>query len=82
MNIPDGKNLVDSYYIGKNFILLATDGIWDVMKSEEVHDLVLKLINKTTPSVICQIIINKCLAKSDKELLGCDNMTIILIILK
>ena len=52
------------------------------MKSEEVHDLILKLINTTNPANICQIIINKCLAKSDKEYLGCDNMTIILIILK
>ena len=48
----------------KNFILLGTDSIWDVMKSEEVHDLILKLINKTNPANICQIIINIYLLSS------------------
>jgi len=72
---------VFKYKIDQNweFILLACDGIWDVMTNDEVTTFVLKAISRGLhPKIICEQLLDQCLSP---ELIGigCDNMTVILI---
>lgn len=63
------------------FIVLACDGIWDVMRNQEVIDFVRQRIaSKLTPEQICEELLDHCLAP-DCQMggLGCDNMTVILV---
>ena len=63
------------------FIVIACDGIWDVLSNEEVIEFVRKRIAiKMQPSVICEELMTRCLAPGcQMGGLGCDNMTVILI---
>uniref|UniRef100_A0A1I8BQL8 protein-serine/threonine phosphatase n=1 Tax=Meloidogyne hapla TaxID=6305 RepID=A0A1I8BQL8_MELHA len=65
------------------FILLACDGIWDVMSSQEVIDFCrTRLASGSSPDLICEQLIDNCLAQDcDLNGLGCDNMTVILVCL-
>ncbi|XP_037793914.1 LOW QUALITY PROTEIN: probable protein phosphatase 2C T23F11.1 [Penaeus monodon] len=63
------------------FIILACDGIWDVMTNQEVVDFVrLRLSQGMEPEDVCEDLMTRCLAP-DCQMggLGCDNMTVILI---
>ena len=63
------------------FIVLACDGIWDVMSNKEVVDFVRqKISQQIKPAEICESILNHCLAP-DCRLggVGCDNMTVIIV---
>lgn len=63
------------------FIILACDGIWDVLTNQEVVDFVrTRLAQKMEPEVICEELMTRCLAP-DCQMggLGCDNMTVILV---
>jgi len=63
------------------FIVLACDGIWDVLTNQEVVDFVRRRIaSKMEPDEICEELLNHCLAP-DCQMggLGCDNMTAILV---
>ncbi|XP_017138635.1 probable protein phosphatase 2C T23F11.1 [Drosophila miranda] len=63
------------------FVVLACDGIWDVMSNQEVCDFVRKRIAAgMTPECICEELLNSCLA-ADFNItgLGGDNMTAILV---
>ncbi|MFH4973923.1 hypothetical protein AB6A40_000632 [Gnathostoma spinigerum] len=65
------------------FIVLACDGIWDVMSNQEVIDFVReRLAVGRDPEVICEELLSRCLAP-DCQLggLGCDNMTVVLVCL-
>lgn len=65
------------------FIVIACDGIWDVMSNQEVVDFVRKRIgNKVPPETICEELLDHCLAP-DCQMggIGCDNMTAILVTL-
>jgi len=65
------------------FILLACDGIWDVMTNEEVVEFVrIRVAQKMEPEEICEELMTRCLAP-DCQMggLGCDNMTVVLICL-
>jgi len=65
------------------FILIACDGIWDVMDNQEVADFVRQRIaSKTPPEQICEELLDHCLAP-DCQMggLGCDNMTAVLVCL-
>ncbi|KAL6134212.1 hypothetical protein ACLB2K_066445 [Fragaria x ananassa] len=61
------------------FLVIACDGIWDCMSSQQLVDYVreqLKHENKL--SVVCERVFERCLAPSTGGE-GCDNMTMILV---
>jgi len=63
------------------FIVLACDGIWDCMTSEEVVDFVSREIAQNYPlDRVCEDLMERCLAP-DSEIggVGCDNMTVIIV---
>nr|CAH7742561.1 unnamed protein product [Callosobruchus chinensis] len=65
------------------FIVLACDGIWDVMDSWEVVEYVRKSIGDgLEPEEICENLMMRCLAP-DCQMpgLGCDNMTVVIVTL-
>ncbi|KAM0862482.1 hypothetical protein ACQ4PT_045247 [Festuca glaucescens] len=61
------------------FIVLACDGIWDCMSSQEVVDFVHeKLRTEDSLSAVCEKMLDRCLApEAGGE--GCDNMTVIVV---
>jgi protein phosphatase 2C family protein 2/3 len=64
-----------------DFVLLACDGIWDVLTNQQVCDFVVdKLAANTQPEDICEQLMDRCL-EPDCQVggLGCDNMTVVLI---
>lgn len=65
------------------FIVLACDGIWDVLSNQEVVDFVRsRIAQRMEPEMICEELLTRCLAP-DCQMggLGCDNMTVILVCL-
>lgn len=67
------------------FVVLACDGIWDVMTNQEVVDFVRpRLKNATKISAIVEELLDRCVASDPKETqgLGCDNMTCVIVDLK
>ncbi|KAI4376208.1 hypothetical protein MLD38_013995 [Melastoma candidum] len=63
-----------------DFIVLACDGVWDCMSSQQLVDFIhnqLKEENKL--SVVCERVLDRCLAPSTAGGEGCDNMTMILV---
>lgn len=64
------------------FIIMACDGVWDVMTNEEVVEFVRRRVfYRREPVAICEELITRCLAP-DCQMgcgIGCDNMTVILI---
>lgn len=64
------------------FIVLACDGIWDCMSSQEVVDFVHeKLRTEDSLSAVCEKMLDRCLAPEAGGD-GCDNMTVIVVQLK
>lgn len=62
-----------------NFILLASDGIWDVLSNDDVVKLCLKKMEQQIPpEQICEEIMTECLSP-DLLMTGTDNMTIVLV---
>lgn len=63
------------------FLVLACDGIWDCLTSQQVIDFVRREIwKKTDLQKICEDIMDKCLApESDFGGVGCDNMTMMIV---
>ncbi|KAG0619205.1 hypothetical protein M758_4G123500 [Ceratodon purpureus] len=65
------------------FIVLACDGIWDVMSSQGVVDFVSqRLPTAKNLSSLCEEILDHCLSPSTLQQEGCDNMSIIIVQLK
>lgn len=67
----------------EEFLVLACDGIWDCLTSQQVVDFVRRAIaNGDSLPKICEDIMLKCLAP-DSELggIGCDNMTVVIVAL-
>ncbi|CAJ0580820.1 unnamed protein product, partial [Mesorhabditis spiculigera] len=63
------------------FIVVACDGIWDVMNNQEVADFCRdRLAKGREPQLICEELLNRCLSPDAQMAgLGCDNMTVVLI---
>lgn len=62
-----------------DFILLASDGIWDVLTNDDVVELCLKKFEKfLPPEMVCEEIMTECLSP-DLLMTGTDNMTIVLV---
>ncbi|EEF49241.1 protein phosphatase 2c, putative [Ricinus communis] len=61
------------------FLVLACDGIWDCMSSQQLVDYVREQLNNENKlSAICEKVFNRCLAPvAGGE--GCDNMTMIIV---
>ncbi|XP_024373389.1 probable protein phosphatase 2C 11 isoform X2 [Physcomitrium patens] len=78
---------------GDEFIVLACDGIWDVMSSQAVVDFVksrlptvcaptivtIILSQTKTLSSLCEEILDYCLSPTTRQQEGCDNMSIIIV---
>nr|KJB55108.1 hypothetical protein B456_009G063600 [Gossypium raimondii] len=71
-----------------DFLVLACDGIWDCMSSQMLVDFIheqlrsselLHAMQETKLSVICERVLDRCLAPSTATGEGCDNMTMILV---
>ncbi|KAL1811061.1 hypothetical protein DCAR_0623174 [Daucus carota subsp. sativus] len=63
-----------------DFIVLACDGIWDCMTSQQLVDFIHEqLQSESKLSTICERVLNRCLAPSTAGGEGCDNMTMILV---
>lgn len=63
------------------FLLLACDGIWDVLTNEEVVEFIrARVAQRMEPEIICEELMMRCLAP-DCQMggLGCDNMTVVLV---
>ena len=76
---------------GDEFMILACDGIWDVMSSQECVNfvrerLVAKLKSGESDlklSQICEELCDRCLAPDTRGSgLGCDNMSVVVVLLK
>lgn len=63
------------------FLILACDGIWDCMESQEVVEFVRRgIAEKQDLTFICENIMEHCLAPaSDLSGIGCDNMTMMIV---
>ncbi|KAJ7009887.1 hypothetical protein NC653_000559 [Populus alba x Populus x berolinensis] len=62
------------------FLVLACDGIWDCMSSQQLVDYVHEQLNTETKlSVICERVFSRCLAPNTNGGEGCDNMSMILV---
>ncbi|XP_010526243.1 PREDICTED: probable protein phosphatase 2C 60 [Tarenaya hassleriana] len=63
-----------------DFLILACDGIWDCMSSQQLVDFIHEQLNSETKlSVVCERVLDRCLAPSTAGGEGCDNMTMILV---
>ncbi|ANB12850.1 type 2C protein phosphatase PTC2 [Sugiyamaella lignohabitans] len=65
------------------FLILACDGIWDCMHSQQVVEFVRRGIAAKQPlELICENLMDNCLApETDMTGIGCDNMTVMIIAL-
>ncbi|KAI8761701.1 protein phosphatase 2C T23F11.1 isoform X1 [Biomphalaria glabrata] len=63
------------------FIVLACDGIWDVLTNQEVVEFVRnRIAQRMEPDTICEELMTRCLAPDCQAGgLGCDNMTVVLV---
>lgn len=66
-----------------DFLVLACDGIWDCMSSQQLVDFIHeKLSSESKLSNVCEHVLDRCLAPSTAGGEGCDNMTMILVVFK
>ncbi|XP_010447488.1 PREDICTED: probable protein phosphatase 2C 60 isoform X1 [Camelina sativa] len=63
-----------------DFLVLACDGIWDCMTSQQLVDFIHEQLNSETKlSAVCEKVLDRCLAPNTAGGEGCDNMTMILV---
>ncbi|KAI9023780.1 phosphatase 2C-like domain-containing protein [Phycomyces nitens] len=63
------------------FMVIACDGIWDCMTSQEVVDFIRQhLRDRVSIKDICEALLDNCLADEVTNTgIGCDNMTVIIV---
>jgi len=62
------------------FIVIACDGIWDCMTSQDVVSFVrIHIAQGDSLRDICEKMMDHCLAPSSSNGLGCDNMTVLIV---
>lgn len=63
------------------FVVIACDGIWDVMSNREVITYIRENIAAgVEPEEICETLMMRCLAPDCQMAgLGCDNMTVVIV---
>ncbi|CAN4075801.1 unnamed protein product [Withania somnifera] len=65
-----------------DFIVLACDGVWDCMSSQQLVDFIHEqLKSESKLSAVCERVLDRCLAPTAGGE-GCDNMTMILVQIK
>jgi len=76
--LPDVQSLRLS--AGDEFLILACDGIWDVMTSQQAVDFVRqRLTAGATPVSVCEALCDSCCARDTRGSgLGCDNISVVL----
>ncbi len=80
--LPDVRTVdIDSSI---DFMVLASDGIWDMMTNQETVDFIIERMHKTVPlDQIGEELIDNCRIPIDPATgLGADNMTVIIAVLK
>lgn len=61
------------------FFIVACDGIWDVLTSQQAIDFISIRIAQGLPlGLICEEMTDHCLAKDATAGVGCDNMTVVI----
>eukprot|EP00887_Chlorella_sp_A99_P006845 scaffold2.g6845.t1 len=67
------------------FLVLACDGVWDVMTNQQVVDFVAERLDRGqgTTEIACELL-DTCLASNPREARGrgCDNMTAVIVLLQ
>ncbi|XP_059288270.1 probable protein phosphatase 2C 60 isoform X3 [Lycium ferocissimum] len=72
-------NIVDLCDDDDDFIVLACDGVWDCMSSQQLVDFIHEqLKSESKLSAVCEKVLDRCLAPTAGGE-GCDNMTMILV---
>ncbi|CAG9462507.1 unnamed protein product [Pedinophyceae sp. YPF-701] len=70
------------------FVVMACDGVWDVLNNQQVVDFVRERLGKPKPSggvyspdEVSSLLLDRCLAQDPKETrgVGCDNMTCVIV---
>lgn len=72
---------VNQVTLDTEFLIMACDGIWDVLTNEEVVEFIrTRIAEGMQPEIICEELMTRCLAP-DCQMggLGCDNMTVLLV---
>uniref|UniRef100_A0A2S2QNS0 protein-serine/threonine phosphatase n=1 Tax=Sipha flava TaxID=143950 RepID=A0A2S2QNS0_9HEMI len=83
--LPDVKVIDFTSTSSNSFLVLACDGIWNSLSSQDVVDFISEHINKPDIklSSICEELFRTCLAPNTlSDGTGCDNMTCIIVKLK
>jgi len=69
---------------GDEFVVIACDGIWDVLTSQQCVDFIRARLRHDEPlSKICESLADECMAPDTKGSgIGCDNMSVVIVLLK
>ena len=79
MVIPHPDTFIVPITKSDEFFILACDGIWESLTSQECVDLVSSELSTNPLSKIAENILSRCLAPTNQSQIGCDNMTLILV---
>lgn len=90
--LPPDQQIVTAYpeiktetiVAGDEFLVIACDGIWDVLTSQQCVDFVRQRLKHDEPiSKICEALADECMAPDTKGSgIGCDNMSVVIVLLK